>query len=85
MVRTPAGMAEGGTSRGDFYYHPPPQPNLIAETGIIIHFVWDNGYIPTELGWTMLVLIPKGNLVTPMYRAHGGHVEGGGGCDIYPY
>ena len=26
--------------------------------------MWQNGYIPTDLGWTILFLIPKGNTNT---------------------
>ena len=30
----------------------------------LIHFMWDNDYITTELGWNVLVLIPIINMDT---------------------
>ena len=38
-------------------------PNLTQWIKVveIIRFIWDTGFIPTELGWTVLVIIPKVN------------------------
>ena len=30
----------------------------------LIHFMWDLGTIPADLGWKILILTPKGNAYT---------------------
>ena len=44
----------------------PPPPNLEHWQNLedIIQFMWHPGDIPMEMGWTILVLIPKGNTDT---------------------
>ena len=38
---------------------PPPNPNRWLKLVDLIQFMWDNGKNPTELGWTVLFIIPK--------------------------
>ena len=42
----------------------PPNPNRWIKLVEIIQFLWETWYIPTEIGWTLLVLIPKINMDT---------------------
>ena len=42
----------------------PPKPTLWLKLVELIHLMWDNSSIPKELGCTMLVIIPKGNVDT---------------------
>ena len=39
----------------------PPRPDQCHNLVDITQFVWNNGEISEDLGWTILVLIPKGN------------------------
>ena len=39
----------------------PPNPYLWLKLVYLIQSMWENGSIPTELGWDVLVIIPKGN------------------------
>ena len=57
MGRTYRAVYQGFISRRGF--HCPPQPNLVVVE--IIKFMWDTSYIPTELVWTVLLLIPMVN------------------------
>ena len=43
----------------------PPNPTRWLKLVELIQFMWENRYIPTKLGWTMLVLIPKVNMDNP--------------------
>ena len=38
-----------------------PNPTLWMKLIDLIQYMWDNGYIPTEIGRTVLVLIPRKN------------------------
>ena len=62
-----------------------PNPTRWLKLVELIQFMWHNRSIPKELGWTIWVLIPKGNTDTWGDRAAGGRMEGGGGGDRYPY
>ena len=42
-----------------------PNPTRWIKLLEIIQFMWETGYIPTELGWTVLVISTKGNAYTP--------------------
>ena len=62
MGRIPKVMAEGGIYGKDFYPPlPTPKSTFWLKLVEIIQFMWDNGSISTELGWKVLVLIPKVN------------------------
>ena len=41
--------------------HQPPQGGAVAEDDGDNQFMWQNGWIPRELGWMILFLIPKGD------------------------
>ena len=43
---------------------PPPNPTYWLKLADFIQFIWDNISTPTELGWTVLVLIQKGSTYT---------------------
>ena len=55
-------MAPGGVSGGGNVN--PPIPEKWHKLVDIIQFMWQNGDIPRELGWTILVLTQKGNTDT---------------------
>ena len=42
----------------------PPNPTWCIKLLEIIQSMWETGSIPAELGWTLLVLIPKVNADT---------------------
>ena len=46
----------------------PPNPNRWLKLVELIQFMWENEFIPTELGWTMLVIIQKSNVDTQRIR-----------------
>ena len=55
-------MDNGGVpGRGDVH---PTKSKEIEESGGPDANIWKHGEIPTDLGWTIIVLIPKGNTDT---------------------
>ena len=43
---------------------PPLKPEKWIKLMELVHFIWKNSTIPIELGWTILILISKGNTDT---------------------
>ena len=54
---------EGGVP-GEGGNPPPLKPEKWIKLMELVHFIWKNSTIPIELGWTILILISKGNTDT---------------------
>ena len=54
--------AQGVISSREFQF--PPNPTWWIKLVDMIKFMWGTGFTPKELGWTVLVLIPNGNMDT---------------------
>ena len=62
---------------------PPSKPGRWIQLLDIFQYISNTGEIPLELGWTIMVLIPKRNIDT-QEMLYGDAMEGYGGYHRYP-